>query len=169
MSAKLFTFSLIIFLLFTYSAPAQQTPVDKVVTDLYESISFSEDKEPDYEKFKSLFAGGGQLVSVRDTVSYRLTPADYEKMMTKQRESGQLLSFIEKELHRTTEQYGNILHVFSTYQTHAETPNETDTERGINSIQLIKQDESWKVTSIVWYQESKEHPIPEKYLSGNNN
>lgn len=167
MSAKLFSFSLVIFLLFNSSALAQQTPVDKIVTDLYESISFSEDKEPDYEKFKSLFAGGGQLVSVRDTVSYRLTPADYEKMMTKQRESGQLLSFTEKELHRTTEQYGNILHVFSTYQTHAQTPDETDTERGINSIQLIKQDGDWKVTSIVWYQESKEYPIPEKYLPDN--
>lgn len=168
MSAKLFAISVISFLLLASPATAQQTPVDKIMNDLYESISFNKDKEPNYKKFKSLFTDGAQMISVRDTSSYRLTPASYEKMMNEQRKSGKLLSFVEEELHRTMDRFGNIIQVFSTYQTHLKTPNATDSARGINSIQLIKKNDEWKVASIVWYRESEENPIPKKYLPASN-
>ena len=66
---------------------------------MYESISFTADKSPDYEVFKDFFADNGQLISVKDTTSFTLTPADYEQMMSKQRKSGSIISFTEKELH----------------------------------------------------------------------
>lgn len=163
--SKLFLLILIICL--ATSAPAISQDIDAVVSDLYESISFNQEKEPDYESFKSLFVDGARLISVKDTTSYKLTPTDYEKSITQQRQSGKIIAFEEKELHRETEQYGNILHVFSTYKTHVETPNETDSARGINSIQMMKEDGQWKVTSIIWYEEDNKHPLPDKYLPSN--
>ncbi len=167
MSAKPFFIALIGLLLCTSPVTAQDASVDKIITDLYQSISFDQDKKPDYERFKSLFTDGAQLISVRDTSSYRLTPSNYEKMMNEQRSSGKLLSFVEEELHRKTDHFGNIIQVFSTYMTHLKTPNATDSARGINSIQLIKKNGKWKVASIIWYRESKDYPIPEKYLPSN--
>lgn len=167
MSAKLFVVTLIGFMLISSPVTAQDAAVDNIVSDLYESISFDKDKDPDYQKFKSLFTKGAQLISVRDTSSYQLTPASYEKMMAEQRSSGKLLSFMEEELHRTMDQFGNIIQVFSTYQTHLKTPNASDSARGINSIQLIKKNGKWKIASIVWYRESEDHPIPKKYLPKN--
>ena len=169
MAPKLIFPLLIGFLLISYPINAQQNDVDAIVSDLYESISFNKDKDPDYEKFQSLFIDGGHLISVKDTTSFTLTPDDYEQSMTKQRESGNIIAFEEKELARKTEQYGNILHLFSTYQTHVETPDGTDSARGINSIQLMQKDGSWKVVSLIWYEEDQAHPLPEKYLPSDIN
>jgi hypothetical protein len=146
------------------SAAAQESSIDSIISDLYTSISFNENQDPDYETFKALFVEGASLISVKDTTSYTLSPKDYEQSMSRQRESGKIIAFEEKELHRQTEQFGNILHVFSTYQTYLETPDGTDSARGINSIQLMKKDGDWKVTSLIWYEEDDNHPLPEKYL-----
>lgn len=147
---------------------AQQSEVDAVVSELYESISFNENKEPNYEKFQSLFIDGARLISVRDTTSATLTPADYESIMNKRRSSGAMIAFEEKELHRETDKYGNILHVFSTYQIRTKTPEGEESARGINSIQLMKKDGQWKVTSLIWYEEDQAHPIPSQYLPEKN-
>lgn len=169
MAAKAFVSLVIAFLLVSNPLQAQQSSIDAIITDLYDSISFHKDKNPDYEKFKSLFIDGGRLISVKDTTSYTLSPADYEQSMSNQRESGAVIAFEETELDRKTEQYGNILHIFSTYQTRLRTPDGTDSARGINSIQLMKKDGSWKVVSLIWYEEDQAHPLPEEYLPADMN
>lgn len=157
---------LIIAGIFMVSNPttAQDSSIDSTISILYESISFDQNNPPDYNTFKALFADKAHLISVKDTTSYKLSPDDYEKSMTRQRDVGNILAFEEKELHRRTDQYGKILHIFSTYQTHLKTPDGTETARGINSIQLMRKDGNWKVTSLIWYEEDKNHPLPEKYL-----
>jgi hypothetical protein len=158
------SFLLIGFALITSPTVAQQSSVDTVITSIYESISFTADKDPDYEAFKNFFIDNGQLISVSDTSSYTLTPEDYEQMMQKQRQSGAVIAFTEEELYRKTETYGSIKHVFSTYKTYLETPDGTETARGINSIQLLKKNGEWKIVSLIWYEENKTHPLPAMYL-----
>ena len=73
--------------------------------------------------------------------------------------------FYEKEIARRTEQFGNIAHVWSIYESRH---NEDDPEpfmRGINSIQLFNDGKRWWIVNIYWQQESAENPIPEKYLN----
>jgi hypothetical protein len=72
--------------------------------------------------------------------------------------------FYEKEIARRTEQFGNIAHVWSIYESRH---NEDDPEpfmRGINSIQLFNDGKRWWIVNIYWQQESAENLIPEKYL-----
>src|ERR1700751_3032630 len=74
------------------------------------------------------------------------------------------LGFYEKELARRTEQFGNIAHVWSIYESRH---NEDDPEpfmRGINSIQLFNDGKRWWIVNIYWQQENAENPIPQKYL-----
>ena len=71
--------------------------------------------------------------------------------------------FFEKELSRKVEKFGSIYQVWSTY----ETKNSADgplLERGINSIQLFFDGTRFWILSWVAEDESKEQPIPEKYL-----
>ena len=68
--------------------------------------------------------------------------------------------FYEKEIARRTEQFGNIAHVWSIYESRH---NEDDPEpfiRGINSIQLFNDGKRWWIVNIYWQQESAENPIP---------
>lgn len=84
--------------------------------------------------------------------------------MTRQRESGNLKAFKEFEVHRKIEQYGNISHVFSTYGTNIETAKGSINTCGINSIQMLRTGDQWKITSLIWFEENSLHPLPDKYL-----
>lgn len=73
--------------------------------------------------------------------------------------------FFERELHSVAERFGNIAHVFSTYDS-KRSPDAEPFARGINSFQLMYDGARWWVVSIFWQGETPEHPIPGKYLPG---
>ena len=73
--------------------------------------------------------------------------------------------FFEREIARKTEAYGNIMHVFSTYESRRTgDPAEKPFARGINSIQLLKDGNRWWVVSIFWDAERPGNEIPAQYL-----
>ena len=118
----------------------------------------------DWARFRSLFAEGGRLVSMRMTaegaVPNVMTPDDFAKRAGANSEKN---AFYESELSRKVETFGNIAHVFSTYESRR-APGEKPFARGINSFQLLKDGKSWKVLTILWDQEREGNPLPEKYL-----
>jgi hypothetical protein len=71
--------------------------------------------------------------------------------------------FFEREVHRVTHTYGNIVQVFSTYEERrtAEGPVEG---RGINALQLFWDGTRWWVASAIWFDEDPAHPIPQEFL-----
>jgi hypothetical protein len=71
--------------------------------------------------------------------------------------------FFEKEIHRVTERFGPIVHVWSTYESR-EQENGPVTMRGINSIELFWDGKRWWIANGVWTDETKDTPIPKEYL-----
>ena len=72
--------------------------------------------------------------------------------------------FHEVEINRIVETFGNISHVFSTYESFKTKNDEKPFMRGINSMQLMNDGVRWWIINIYWMQESKDNPIPERYL-----
>lgn len=72
-------------------------------------------------------------------------------------------AFYEKQIKYTSDAYGHIAHVWSTYEIRS-TPEGKATARGINSIQAVNDGSGWKVKQILWETESPAEPLPEKYL-----
>lgn len=66
-------------------------------------------------------------------------------------------------MHRETQRFGNIAHVWSTYAS-SPTPEREAVNRGINSIQLYHDGERWWITSWFYDQERSGNPIPPAYL-----
>jgi hypothetical protein len=71
--------------------------------------------------------------------------------------------FDEREIHRVTQRFGNIAHVFSTYETR-EKPDGPLMGRGINSIELFWDGKRWWIASAIWDDERPDSPIPKEYL-----
>jgi len=71
--------------------------------------------------------------------------------------------FDEREIHRVTQRFGNIAHVFSTYETRQE-PGGPILGRGINSIELFWDGKRWWIASAIWDDERPDNPIPREYL-----
>jgi len=166
----MYRFVLTIGLLLATTLPAVSqynlATIDGTIEALYASISGPEGFEIDRETFDPLFAENARLSATfmnREGVQgYRgWTAAEYvETMWSGPRERG----FFEIESARTVEQFGNIAHVFSTYESRWNEHDEVPFQRGINSIQLLNEDGRWWVVNIFWQGESEDTPIPEKYL-----
>jgi hypothetical protein len=119
----------------------------------------------DWARFHSLFADGARLIPVRTTPQGSspavMTPADYEKRAGANFEK---TAFYESEVAHRVETFGDIAHVFSTYESRR-SPGDKPFARGINSFQLIKTGTGWKIMTILWDSEREGQPIPSKYLT----
>ena len=138
--------------------------IDATISTLYDVISGDPGAPRDWDRFRNLFKPEARLIPTRknpqnELIIQALTPEDYVKLFSSRISTG----FFEKELHRTTEQYGTIAHVFSTYET-KEVKEGPVTNRGINSIQLFFDGKRYYVVNIFWCAESMGFALPDKYL-----
>jgi hypothetical protein len=58
--------------------------------------------------------------------------------------------FFEIEVARRVHAFGNIAHVWSIYEARRAADDATPERRGINSIQLYRDDEGWRIVSMIW-------------------
>jgi len=118
----------------------------------------------DWARFQSLFAEGARLISMRVTADGAtptvMSPEEYAKRAGPNFEKN---PFYENEIASKTEAFGTITHIFSTYESHRAI-GDKPFARGINSFQLVKVGNQWKVMTILWDAERPGNPIPEKYL-----
>ena len=143
--------------------PADTDSVDTLIRAVYDVISGPAGTR-DWARFRSLFAEGARLIPIRVTAegssANAMTPDDYAQRAGASFEKN---AFCESEAARRVEAYGNIAHVFSTYESRR-APGEKPFARGINSFQLVRIGNAWKVMTILWDAERPETPLPEKYL-----
>ena len=162
----------------TPTSPAAQPPaakpedvasVDAIIAALYAVISGPPGQARDWDRMRSLFhpaarmepivprrEGGGFEVRV-------LAPNDYVQR------SGDMLTrhgFTEKEIARRQERFGNLVHVWSTYEGRftAEGAPTKDAIRGINSIQLSWDGTRWWILNLAWDSERPGSALPPEYL-----
>ncbi len=138
--------------------------IDATIAALYEVISGDPGTPRNWDRFRNLFTPDARLIptgkSAEGKVTYRtMTPDEYVQLFSARITTG----FFEWELYRVTEEYGTIVHVFSTYET-KEKKDGPVTNRGINSIQILKQNDRYAIMNIFWCPESAGFPLPEKYL-----
>jgi hypothetical protein len=145
--------------------PADVASVDSIIAAVYDVISGPAGKQRDWDRMKSLFIPGARLIptGLKQSGGYSSRVLTVDEYI--QRASGFMAkeAFYEREAARKTEEFGQIVHVFSTYESrHA--PDAKPFQRGINSIQLMNDGTRGWVVTIFWQGEDEKHPLPEKYL-----
>lgn len=146
--------------------PADVESIDAIITAVYDVISGDAGEVRDWDRWNTLFLDEAMLSPTGPTQDGRwgraIIPArDYPERVGATLERN---GFVEAEVGRVTERFGNIAHAFSTYVSYR---SRTDTEpfqRGINSFQLLHDGTRWWVVSVYWQAETEEHPIPPKYV-----
>ncbi len=142
------------------------TTLDSTIKSLYQVISGAKGEERDWDFLRYMFHPKAELIASgkRKDGSYgskHVTVEEYIKTSGKwMLENG----FFEKELHRVTEQFGQIAHVFTTYECFNSKTDKEPFMRGINSVQLMYNGKRWVIMSLYFTQETKDNPIPKKYL-----
>lgn len=149
------------------SKPGDVNSIETILATTYDVISGPAGKKRNWDRFRSLFCPGARLIptgkranesEVRARV---LTPDEYiERSAPFLEKEG----FFERGVSNKIEHYGNIAHVFSTYESRHKAEDAQPFQRGINSFQLINDGKRWWVMTILWQGETPDDPIPEEYL-----
>lgn len=141
---------------------------DSVISHLYKSITFKDSTDLDWDTFRKLFIREATMIPVQASEKTVWSVEEYISRFNGQVKSGSLKQFKEWEIYRETDRFGDMMHIFSTYETEFSTDeNPEGHSRGINSIQLVKYQGRWWITSIVWNGEGEDNPIPDEYLNNN--
>ena len=145
-----------------YTAP-DDSAIKKAVNDAYAAISFKDGEKPHYDSIKYYFIPQAQLINFIEDTAQILSINDFVRAFKAYVDSSKIQIFNEQEIYGRTDEFGNIAQRISSYKTYI---NSLDIvkERGVNSFQLIKTPQGWKVSSIIWDVEKSSKPIPDYYL-----
>ena len=124
--------------------------IDELMDLFYRVVSFEEGGSPDWDSMALLFSKQARITRVTpETIDY-LDLKGFRNMAEELIEVGAFTSFFEREIARRVDRYGNVMHVASAYETKI-SPDAVDyIERGVNSLQLVHEDGSWKICSLCW-------------------
>jgi hypothetical protein len=142
-----------------------QFAIESTVLAVYNVISGPAGRR-DWDRFEALFAPGARLISTKRgeggvVTANVMTPKEYAA------KAGAYFSdhgFFERPANNRIDIFGDIAHVFSTYESRHTSSDDKPFARGINSFQLVRSGDDWKVLTIFWEEEDAAHPIPAQYL-----
>jgi len=164
-------FTLLIFGLLTTGLMAQSKyakdveSIDSIIEALYASISGEKGEARDWDRFRNLFIPEARLIPTGKNQEGKLvynvsTP---EQFVQQAGDNFVNNGFYEYETNRSTQDYGHVVHLFSTYASKRSKNDAEPFNTGINSIQLFNDGDRWWVVTIYWAHNTEYNPVPEKY------
>lgn len=144
--------------------PEDVSTLDGMIKAFYETISGPQGQPRQWARDRTLYIPDMRFVSMslRDGKPH----AEIMNHQTFVERSNDFLvreGFYETEIHRVTKAFGNVTHVFSTYEMR-QTSGGPVTGRGVNSIQLFYDGKRWWIISAAWDDERPDNPIPPEFL-----
>jgi hypothetical protein len=148
--------------------------VDHIMVSLYDVISGPAGQQRDWDRFRSLFLPEGRLGVVRaETAATEGRPATRgdiafltpEAYIARQDGAFKAAGFFERSIANHVEEFGNLVHVWSSYESRRTANDTKPFARGINSVQLVHAQGRYWIASIVWDAERPGLVIPDRYLA----
>ncbi len=140
--------------------------ISALIGVLYETICGPAGQERQWERLRSLFFPGAHMI--RTSVDGNGTPQaivmDVEEYIASTSGFFQEQGFFEWEIAQRLDSFGNITHIFSTYEARHDPRETMPFKRGINSIQLFFDGKRWWIMNMLWDNEREDNPLPEQYL-----
>lgn len=147
--------------------PADVVSADSILNALYDVISGEAGKQRDWDRFRHLFHKEARLIATFNTRQdglYGTVFMSTEDYIKRTNDSFLRDGFVESEIHRHIDVFGNIAQVFTTYEARRKKDDPKPFVRGINSIQLFNDGKRWWILNVYWQAEEGEVKIPAEYL-----
>jgi len=143
--------------------PKDVASIDGIVKAFYETISGGKGVPRQWARDKTLYMRDIRFIGMDEQDGkIRAGILGHQQYVNATNESFVTGGFFEHEINRVTRRFGNIAHVFSTYEFSAGDGKEKG--RGINSIELFWDGTRWWISSASWDEERPNNPIPKEFL-----
>ncbi len=144
--------------------PADVASIDAIMAALYDVVSGPAGTR-DWDRLRSLFIADGKMgvIGAKPGGGFGHRSMSVEDYIARSSKTFSEMGFFETEVARTSDAFGQLTHVFSTYEAR-KAPADKPFIRGINSLQLYNDGTRWWVISLLWRAEDDKLSLPEKYL-----
>lgn len=142
--------------------PEDVESIEAIVAAGFEALSGTPE-ERDLDRFRSLFhpeARGIPTGRPDGEAAYAVYSIEEYVAEFRKRYAGEPVD--ERLVHTVTERFGDIAHVWATYERRPSPDAEPD-RRGIDSFQLWYDGDRWWIMHIIAHPEREGAPIPERY------
>lgn len=143
--------------------------IEGVMTELYAAVTREPGKPFGWDRLRDIALPGAIMVPQARQRGGNLQPMSVEEFITWIDNGWRTVigtpndrGFFERQLKLVVHQYGDIAMAFTTYEKGPYTPRAIQ-GRGINAVQLVRQDGRWWLASIAWDEENSAGPIPPAY------
>jgi hypothetical protein len=143
--------------------PGDVGTLDGIIAAYYDVISGPAGRPRQWSRDRTLYIPEIRFVSMSQSkegkpVAHTMTHQQFVDASDKGLQGG----FYEKEVHRETQRFGNIAHIFSTYESRTKADGPI-IARGINSIQAFWDGKRWWISNAIWDEERPDNPLPPEY------
>ena len=152
--------------------PEDVNSPEAILAAVYNSISGPKGQARDWDRMRSLFLPDARLIPTTAVSASPGAPATHsdavfltiDGYIARSSRRMTTTGFFERTIHNEMQQFGNILQIWSTYESRHNADDPAPFARGINSFQLLKDGDRYWVVNVFWDAETAAHPIPAKYL-----
>lgn len=143
--------------------PKDVSTIDGIIKAFYETISGPKGQPRQWGRDRTLYMPSVRFVSMNERDNKIsagiMTHQQYVNAVDRSLTGS---GFHEREINRVVRRFGNVAHVFSTY----EFTNDEKTEkgRGVNSIELYWDGTRWWIAFASWDEERPGNPISKEFL-----
>lgn len=143
--------------------PKDVSTIDGIIKAFYETISGPKGQPRQWSRDRTLYIPDVRFVSMSEQDGkIRASVANHQQYVNNTNGSFVKSGFNEREINRVVRRFGNIAHVFSTYE--YTNHHKTDKGRGVNSIELYWDGSRWWISAASWDDERPNNPIPKEFL-----
>lgn len=132
------------------SSASVQGQLDELMRGFYEVISFEEGGAPDWQRMRDLFSEHARITRITPEAVDYMDLSTFRGMAEELIEVGAFTRFYEREVARRADRFGDVMHVASAYETKISPDAGDYLERGVNSLQLVRERGTWKIVSLCW-------------------
>jgi hypothetical protein len=150
----------LVFILSAYGQEQEEKEIIKTIEKLYGYLSFKDTSSILMDSLTSIFVPQGKLLANFGKQPVSWTVPQYILSVKKNLSDQGITAWNESELFHKTDIFGKIAQTFSAYEISFVSKNQTTVRRGINCIQLIKQNDKWIIVSLIWDRERDNLKIP---------
>ncbi len=147
--------------------PEDVSSIDAIIAATYNVISGPKGQPRDWDRMRSLFLPDTRLIparAIKDSPHADAIILTIDGYIERSSPTMSANGFFEHGIHNEVQQFGNIVHVWSTYESRHNADDPKPFARGINSFQLLKDGDRYWVVQIFWDSETPDKPIPTQYL-----
>lgn len=131
-----------------------------IIAQMFEAVSWSETKNPDFAAFASAVRKDAVLVPSGRPAN----PIDIETFvdrMSDQHSSGAMRIFDEKAHKTKVMVFGNLAVAFGSYEARIDNG---PLGRGANGFLFVRNDGNWQIAAMGWDSESENKPLPPELI-----